>query len=98
MASHMQLPTEIETCLKAKAAQRQQTLEDYLQEIAWREAQTGNGSSGLTQVEWTPEERAAPWRAWATSHRSLPTVADDSRESINAGPRRIALSCSPKHL
>ncbi len=60
MAIHIQLPTEIELRLKAKAAQRMQTLEEYLQEITCREAQTGNGSSGLTQAELTPEDRATP--------------------------------------
>ena len=85
MTIHIQLPTEVEIRLKAKAAQRRQTLEEYLQEVASREAQTGNGSSGLTQAELTPEDRATLWRAWATSHRSLPTVADDSRETIYAG-------------
>ena len=85
MAIHIQLPSEVEMRLKAKAALLRQTLEEYLQEIASREAQTGNGSSSPTQAELSPEERATLWRAWATSHRSLPTVADDSRETIYAG-------------
>ncbi|HLN33578.1 MAG TPA: hypothetical protein VK395_37980 [Gemmataceae bacterium] len=85
MAIHIQLPTEIEMLLKAKAAQRRQTLEEYLQEIASREARTGNGSTGLTQAELAPQDRATLWRTWASSHRSLPTVADDSRETIYAG-------------
>jgi hypothetical protein len=85
MAIHIQLPTEVEMRLKAKAALLRQTLEEYLQEVASREAQTGNSSSGLTQAELAPEDRAILWRAWATSHRSLPKVADDSRETIYAG-------------
>jgi hypothetical protein len=85
MAIHIQLPTEVEMRLKAKAALLRQTLEEYLQEVASREANTVSGSSGLTQAELTPEDRAVLWLAWATSHRSLPTVADDSRETIYSG-------------
>jgi hypothetical protein len=85
MAIQIQLPTEIEMRLKAKAAQRRQTLEEYLQEVAFREAQTGNGGTVPTQSDLTPEELSTLWRAWVTSHRALPAVADDSRETIYAG-------------
>ena len=35
--------------------------------------------------ELTPEQRAAAWRQWVASHKPLPIIADDSRESIYEG-------------
>jgi hypothetical protein len=84
----LQFPPETARRLQERAAQSGQTLEAYLQQIAEREAQRSNGASpkvtpdpGMTSAE----EWVAELRAWAASHRTLPTVADDSRESIYEG-------------
>lgn len=42
--------------------------------------QTPSTGSTLSAEEWVKE-----WRAWAESHKPLPYVADDDRDSIYAG-------------
>ena len=39
----------------------------------------------ILSADLTPDERADELLAWAASHPALPTLADDSRESIYAG-------------
>jgi len=65
--------------LRAKAARRGQTLEAYLEQLA-----AGPAAGSDMTAERSAEEWVAEFQAWAASHRSLPQLADDSRESIYA--------------
>lgn len=85
MTITLRLPADTELRLKEKATQNGQTLEDYLEKLIEREAQTGNGTRAVTEsaaLELTATQWSSEWRAWAAGHRTLPTCADDSRESI----------------
>ncbi len=63
--------------LKAKAAARQLSLDEYLQFLAAQEATTE------PEAELAPEQRARRWEEWVI-HNSvrMPFHVDDSRESI----------------
>jgi len=82
------MSADVEQRLRQKAALNGQTLETYLEKLVEQEAQAETGTSG--QPKRSPDEMPtdqwiAEFRAWAASHRSLPTIADDSRESIYEG-------------
>ncbi len=66
--------------LREKAARSGQTLEAYLEGIA---ADSAGGANDIP-TDRPAEEWVVDFRAWAASHRSLPQLADDSRESIYA--------------
>jgi hypothetical protein len=78
MTVTLTLPPETERRLREKAARNGQTLEGYLEALV-REA-AGAAPAALPAEEW-----AAQFRAWVASHRPLPALADDSRESIYEG-------------
>jgi hypothetical protein len=79
MTVTISLPAKTEQVLREKAARLGQTLEAYLERLAVESA------ASATAAERPPQEWVAEWRAWAASHRTLPHLADDSRESIYAG-------------
>jgi hypothetical protein len=89
MSVTIHLAPEIERRLREKAALNGQSLEDYLRRLA-EESARPESSPGELPAEGSPrplsaEEWVAEFRAWAASHPTRTTVADDSRESIYAG-------------
>jgi hypothetical protein len=84
MDIQVKLSPEVERVLRAKAAGMGKSLEDYISEIADREAGASNGMvSGPSQSgDWSAE-----WRAWGEAERNLSSGIQlgDSRESIYAG-------------
>ena len=85
MSITLTLAAETERRLKERAAQMGQSLEDFLQGLAEQAAAEGNGTPRDSLDLSSPAQWSKEWRAWAASHRTMPTVADDSRESIYAG-------------
>jgi len=84
----LQLESSVEQKLREKARLRGQSLETYLQQLAEESAKDANGAAAPivppdSAAEYS-ESWISAWRAWAASHATLPTVADDSRESIYA--------------
>jgi predicted transcriptional regulator len=77
----LNLSPETEQRLKELAAHRGQTLEAYLERIAEETAKY----STPPPPQLSAEQWIAELRAWAASHPPLPTIADDSRESIYEG-------------
>jgi len=73
----LNLAPEIERRLREKAAQEGQSLEDYLRRLAEESLGAEPPPSRPSADEWEAE-----LRAWAASHPTLSTIADDSRESI----------------
>lgn len=85
----IQLDSNVEKKLREKARARGQSLETYLQQLAEESAKDANGATAPIAPPDSAAESSEAWismlRAWAASHATLPTVADDSRESIYAG-------------
>lgn len=79
MTVTLNLDPETVQRLSERAAARGQTLEGYLNQLA---AEPSAGD--LIPAEQSPAQWIDAWRAWAASHSTLLTVADDSRESIYA--------------
>jgi hypothetical protein len=90
MAVILNLPPAVEQQLKERAARNGQTLEEYLQHLALREAGGLNPPLSRPAITY-PEEFSSPadWvkalREWAESHPRVEHFVDDSRESIYAG-------------
>jgi len=86
MSISISLPPETESALRARAAQHGQSVEDYLSHLAinWAGVNGMPLATGARQ-ELSIDEWVAQFRAWAASHKPLPIIADDSRESIYAG-------------
>lgn len=81
----LHLSTDTVKKLRERARQAGQTLEMYLEQLAQQEAKGENGTVPGTNATALPAEQwSAEWRAWAASHATLPTIADDSRESMYA--------------
>jgi hypothetical protein len=86
MTITLNLSPEAERCLREKAAQSGQTLEDYLQQLVERDTQSANGSTetdSADQVSPTDFDR----RLDELSHglRSIPTLPVDwSRADVYA--------------
>jgi hypothetical protein len=78
MSILLHLNAEMERRLRAGAAARGETLEAYLEHLM------GQSVEGATPQQ-SAEEWSASWRSWAASHRALPQLADDSRDSIYEG-------------
>jgi hypothetical protein len=80
------LPPDIESKLRAKAAETGKTVEELLGWLAesWVAA-NGTSVGKPTERQVRPDQWVNEWRAWASSHASLPSLADDSRESIYSG-------------
>jgi hypothetical protein len=81
MTLTINLPIETEDQLRAAAARRGCTLEDYVTHLVI--SSTVNGIA--LSPEKSTEDWIAEWRTWAASHAALPQPADDSRESIYEG-------------
>jgi hypothetical protein len=74
------LRPETEQNLREKAARAGMTLETYLEQLASTFAVDENRPPAVR----TPDAWIAEWRDWAASHRVLPALANDDRESIYA--------------
>ena len=81
MTVTIHLPSETEHQLRAAAARRGFTLEDFLTQLVV--------SSAAGEVAPTSDKSAEDWvaefRAWAASHTPVRHFVDDSRESIYEG-------------
>ncbi len=87
----IQLRPETEQKLRERAALTGVTLEKYLHQLIEHAAEESD-ANGAAPGEKPPsggQQSADAWvaslKAWAASHQSLPTLADDSRESIYEG-------------
>lgn len=58
---------------------------EFLTELGRMQVSAFQYEPGELAAEAGPEGQAAAWREWAASHRPIPVIADDSRESIYAG-------------
>ncbi|HBI43027.1 MAG TPA: hypothetical protein DDY78_09250 [Planctomycetales bacterium] len=76
----LQLNAEVERKLQEEAARNGLTVEAYIQRLV---EQTVAPRPIVAKLP--PEEWAAEFRAWVASHKPLPHIADDDRESIYAG-------------
>ena len=81
----LELRPDTEQKLREKAARTGQTIEGLLLQAAERLAIEETIPLTRTAAELTPAQRAAAWREWVASHKPLPIIADDSRESIYEG-------------
>jgi hypothetical protein len=83
------LPPGVAQQLKDRATRCGQTLEEYLQGLAVREAgvlPTGPEPTLTYPPEFSsPEEWSKALREWAANHPRVQQFVDDSRESIYAG-------------
>jgi hypothetical protein len=76
----LQLDSEVGRKLQEAAALTNMTVEAYIQRMAEQSV------AAVPEIpKLTPEEWVVSWRAWAASHKALPHIADDDRESIYAG-------------
>jgi hypothetical protein len=80
MSVTLHLTPDLERRLREQAAGRSQSLEEYLERLAEESLRAESSPPPRTADQWEAE-----WRAWAAGHATLPTAADDSRESIYAG-------------
>lgn len=90
MAVILNLPPAVEQQLKERATRIGQTLEEYLQRLALREAEGSEPALSGPAIAYPPEfSSPADWvralREWAESHPRVEHFVDDSRESIYAG-------------
>ncbi|MBV9123661.1 MAG: hypothetical protein JO112_09920 [Planctomycetes bacterium] len=90
MAVILNLPPAVEQQLKERANRLGQTLEEYLQQLALREAEGLALASSRPAITYPPEfSSPAEWvkalREWAENHPRVDHFVDDSRESIYAG-------------
>jgi hypothetical protein len=91
MTVTLNLPDAVLQQLTAKAAKNGQTVEEYLQAIAMREAQPPSRSPRPEPLVPYPMQHASPeeWvkalHEWAESHSPVEHFVDDSRESIYFG-------------
>lgn len=80
----LELRPDMERKLREQAARTGQTLEALLLR-AVEQVAAADPAPASTADQLTPEQRSAEWRAWVASHKPLPYMADDSRESIYEG-------------
>lgn len=81
MSISLNLKAEVEQRLREEAAKNNQTVEQFLEQ--WAEntfAPTISSGSIPTGEEWQKS-----FREWVASHKPLPWIADDDRESIYEG-------------
>lgn len=76
----LRLDQEVERRLKEEAARNGLTVEEYIQRLAEHCVSANRDPAAIPQEEWE-----AQFRAWAASHKPLPYIVDDDRESIYAG-------------
>ncbi len=80
------LPPAVERELTERATKSGQTLAEYLQGLAVREAvATAEPTVSYPPGLSTPEERSKALREWAASHPRVEHFVDDSRESLYDG-------------
>lgn len=88
MSVILHLPEAVERQLSEKAVRSGQTLEEYLQGLAAREAMVPPAVAAPGPSYPPDFPSAEPWvealRAWAASHPRVERFVDDSRESIYA--------------
>jgi hypothetical protein len=72
----LHLNAEVERRLRGEAAKNGLTVEEYLEQLAERVVASGSAVSSSWETAW---------RAWAASHKPLPSMADDDRDAIYAG-------------
>ncbi len=89
MAVIVNLPPAVEHQLTLRATRVGQTLEEYLQRIAAREAEGPESAAVETAIAYPPGfsagERSKAIREWAESHPRVDHFVDDSHETIYAG-------------
>ena len=77
-----QIKPETAELLEAQALALGLTVDDYLRMLL---PANGQGYEKPFYENATPEGWTEAFRQWAASHRVLPVIADDSRESIYEG-------------
>lgn len=80
MTVNLQFDAEVERKLQEAAARDGLTVEAYLQRLAEQSVASRPVSRRMSREEWS-----AAFRAWLASHKPLPHIADDDRESFYAG-------------
>jgi hypothetical protein len=86
----LNLPPAVAQQLKERATRIGQTLEEYLERLAAREAEAREPAVSEPAIAYppgftSPAERSKALREWAESHPRFEHFVDDSRESIYAG-------------
>jgi hypothetical protein len=76
----LEFNAEVERKLQEEAARNGLTVEAYIQHLAEQSIAVGPVAHTMPPEEWV-----AAFRAWVASHKALPHIADDDRESIYAG-------------
>lgn len=88
MTLTLELPTETEKRLQAKAGAKGLTIKSYLEELV-RNDLDNQETTGSSQINTSSITSAEHWieehRALAKRHEHLTHFVDDSRESIYAG-------------
>ena len=84
------LPPAVERKLKEKAARSGLALEEYLLQLAVREALAPEPAASEPAIAYppgygSPEEWVKALREWAESHPRVEHFVDDSRDSIYEG-------------
>ena len=80
MTITLRLSAEVELRLREVAARHGLTVDAYVQRLAEQSVSAARDPAAIPQAEWEAE-----FRAWAASHKPLPYLVDDDRESIYAG-------------
>lgn len=80
MTITLQLSAEVERKLQAEAARNGLTGEEYVRRLVEQSMLPNRDPATIPPEEWIAE-----WRAWVASHKALPYIVDDDRESIYAG-------------
>ncbi len=76
----LRLTAEVERKLKEEAARNGVTVDAYIERLAEEAVSSIQVPPSPSAQNWENQ-----WRAWAASHKALPSVADDDREGIYAG-------------
>jgi predicted transcriptional regulator len=91
MSLTIELPAETQKRLQENARAKGVSVKSYVEDLVRNDTDTQSKISQPSRVE-TPkldelstERWIAEFEAWTSSHRPLPYLADDSRESIYAG-------------
>lgn len=84
MTLQIPLSPETEAKLREQAEAAGKDLATFVREAVEEMVDHGNaesqGNGALAPSKWSEE-----WHAWASSHRKLDSIADDSREQIYTG-------------
>jgi len=88
MTLTLELPTDAEKRLQAKAGARGLTVKSYLEELVRYDLEKQEANGGLQKSDLgatSADEWIAEHRALAKRHEHIAHFVDDSRESIYAG-------------